>query len=109
MNRAVELLAEKRSRGPGRGRGAAQPPLKELGEHPDEGGPVNVLDGRYGPYVKWQKVNATIPKSTEPEALTMDEALATVAGDLGPGLDVLVVPHHGSAPWAMHSRSIGNR
>ncbi|MCR9151927.1 MAG: type I DNA topoisomerase [Rhodobacteraceae bacterium] len=75
MNRAVEVLAQKAAR---TGRGPAAQPLKILGEHP-EGGEVQVMPGRYGPYVKWQKVNATIPKGTEPEALTMDEALALIA------------------------------
>ena len=41
--------------------------LKELGEHPD-GGAVQVMDGRYGPYVKHAKINATLPKGTEPQA-----------------------------------------
>ncbi|MBY5931872.1 type I DNA topoisomerase [Tateyamaria omphalii] len=77
MNRAVQLLAEKvASRG---GRGAAAKPLHELGEHPDEGGPVNVMKGKYGPYVKWGKVNATIPKGTEPEDVTMDMAVQLIA------------------------------
>jgi len=45
MNRAVELIAEKRANPrAGRGRAAAKPPLKELGDHPDEGGPMNVLE-----------------------------------------------------------------
>ena len=74
MNRAVDLIAQKASRG---GRGAAQKPLRELGEHPD-GGAMNVMDGRYGPYVKWEKVNATIPKETDPAALTFDEAVELV-------------------------------
>src|SRR5690606_11674198 len=52
MNRAVEVLAAKASRG-GRGRGAVAP-LRELGEHP-QGGAVQVMEGRYGPYVKWEK------------------------------------------------------
>ncbi|NRB34535.1 MAG: type I DNA topoisomerase [Rhodobacteraceae bacterium] len=77
MNRAVELLAEKRAN-PGRGRQAAAKPLKELGEHPNEGGPVQVLDGRYGPYVKWGKVNATLPKDTSPETVTMDMAVELI-------------------------------
>nr|WP_319247314.1 type I DNA topoisomerase [uncultured Celeribacter sp.] len=77
MNRAVELITEKRNN-PGRGRSAAAKPLKELGEHPD-GGPVNVMEGRYGPYVKWEKVNATLPKDTKPEDLTMDQAVALIA------------------------------
>jgi DNA topoisomerase-1 len=77
MNRAVELIAEKAAkRG---GRGAAPPPLHELGEHPEHGGPVNVMDGRYGPYVKWEKVNATIPKGTEPADVTMDIAVQLIA------------------------------
>ncbi len=78
MNRAVELLAEKRAN-PGRGRAAAAKALKELGEHPDEGGPVNVMDGRYGPYVKWGKVNATLPKDTKPEDVTMETAVELIA------------------------------
>ena len=77
MNRAVEVLAEKLAkRG---GRGAAVPPLRELGEHPESGGPVNVMEGRYGPYVKWEKVNATLPKDVAPEDLTMAQAVELIA------------------------------
>ncbi len=78
MNRAVEVIAEKRAKGPGRGRTAAKP-LHELGEHPESGGPVSVMEGRYGPYVKWEKVNATIPKGTEPGDVTMDMAVQLIA------------------------------
>lgn len=74
MNRAVELLAQKAQRGSGR---AAAKPLRELGSHPD-GGTVAVYEGRYGPYVKWEKVNATLPKETPPEAVTLEEALALI-------------------------------
>ena len=77
MNRAVEILAEKRAN-PGRGRSAAAKPLRELGEHPAEGGPVNVMEGRYGPYVKWQKVNATLPKGVDPASVTMEMALELI-------------------------------
>ena len=75
MNRAMELIARKAAKG---GRGAAQKPLRELGEHPD-GGPVNVMDGRYGPYVKWAKINATIPKDQDPTTITFDEAVELIA------------------------------
>ena len=74
MNRAVQLLAEKvASRG---ARGAKT--LRELGDHPD-GGPVSLLEGKYGPYVKWEKINATIPKETAPEAVTMEQAVELLA------------------------------
>ncbi|SDD30981.1 type I DNA topoisomerase [Ruegeria marina] len=77
MNRAVEVLAQKAA---GRaGRGAAAAPLKELGEHPELGGAVNVLSGRYGPYVKWEKVNATLPKDVEPSDVTMEMAVQLIA------------------------------
>ncbi|MHA3913336.1 type I DNA topoisomerase [Halovulum sp. GXIMD14793] len=76
MNHAVELIAKKAAGG--RGRANAEP-LKELGEHPKEGGAVNVMDGRYGPYVKWEKVNATIPKDIKPEDVTMDMAVELIA------------------------------
>ena len=73
MNRAVQLLAEKvASRG---GRGQAAKPLRELGDHPEAGGPVNVMKGKYGPYVKWEKINATIPDTIDPEELTMAQAV----------------------------------
>jgi len=78
MNRAVELLTEKRNNPRGRGRTAAKP-LKELGDHPEDGGAINILDGRYGPYVKWEKVNATIPKDVKPEDVTMEMAVALIA------------------------------
>jgi DNA topoisomerase-1 len=76
MNRAVELLAQKTARGPGRG--AEVKPLRVLGAHPD-GGDVGVYAGRYGPYVKWEKVNATLPKELAPEAVTLEEALELIA------------------------------
>ncbi|GGF44395.1 DNA topoisomerase-1 [Mameliella alba] len=76
MNRAVEMLAEKRAN-PGRGRGAAAKPLRELGDHPD-GGALSVYEGRYGPYVKWEKVNATLPKDADPKEITLEAAVALV-------------------------------
>ncbi len=75
MNRAVELLAQKAQRG---GRGAAVKPLRELGPHPD-GGTVAVFEGKYGPYVKWEKVNATLPKEIAPELVTLEQALEFIA------------------------------
>ncbi|NGO64431.1 type I DNA topoisomerase [Rhizobium daejeonense] len=78
LNRAVTVLAEKQSKGPG-GRGRAAPAaLKEMGEHPD-GGAITVRDGRYGPYINWGKVNATLPKGKDPQSVTMEEALALIA------------------------------
>ena len=82
MNRAVELLAAKRANPGGRGRTAAKA-LRELGEHPDSGGPVSVMEGRYGPYIKWDKVNATLPKGTEPADVTMDMAVELIAAKAG--------------------------
>ncbi|PWJ14414.1 type I DNA topoisomerase [Jannaschia seohaensis] len=78
MNHAVQLLADKRANPRGRGRAAAKP-LKELGDHPESGGPVAVMEGRYGPYVKWDKVNATIPKGTDPDSVTMEQAMQWIA------------------------------
>ncbi|MCF4099889.1 type I DNA topoisomerase [Maritalea mediterranea] len=74
LNRAVSVLAEKAAKG-GR-RGAAQT-LKELGDHPD-GGAVTVKDGRYGPYVNHGKINATLPKDTDPQSVTMEQALELI-------------------------------
>jgi DNA topoisomerase-1 len=78
INHAVTLLAEKAAKGPGR-RGAAAA-LKDLGEHPDgESGKIVVNDGRYGPYVKCGKINATLPKDKDPQTVTLEEAVALIA------------------------------
>jgi DNA topoisomerase-1 len=82
MNRAVEVLAQKATRGAARGGATAAKALRELGEHP-EGGAVSVMDGRYGPYVKWGKVNATLPKGTEAAELTIDAAVALLSAKAG--------------------------
>jgi len=81
LNRAVTVLAEKKSRFANRGGGAAAA-LRDLGEHPD-GGKIVVRDGRYGPYVNWGKVNATLPKGTEPTTLTVEKALELIAAKAG--------------------------
>ena len=73
MNRAVEELAKKATAGSGRG--TASKAIKELGEHPEGGGSINVMDGKYGPYVKYAKINATIPKGKDPEEITLEEAV----------------------------------
>ncbi|WP_366555579.1 type I DNA topoisomerase [Aquibaculum sediminis] len=70
LNRAVDLLAQKVERGGGA--------LKTLGTHPD-GGEITVHSGRYGPYVKHGKINATLPKDSDPQAITLDEALPLIA------------------------------
>lgn len=75
INHAVTLLAEKAKSGGRRGSTA----LKELGEHPELGGPVNVMNGRYGPYIKHGKINATLPRDKDPSTVTMDEAVALIA------------------------------
>ncbi|MEL6257694.1 MAG: type I DNA topoisomerase, partial [Pseudomonadota bacterium] len=79
LNRAVTVIAEKRAN-PGRGRGQTTAKvLKDLGAHPSDEAPVQVLDGRYGPYIKWGKINATLPKDLKPEDLNVDQALEILA------------------------------
>ncbi|WP_332660477.1 type I DNA topoisomerase [Brevundimonas sp.] len=78
LNRAVVLLAEKRA-GKFAGRGAATAPLKDLGAHPETGEPIHVMAGRFGPYVKSGKINATLPKGAAPEDLTLEQALPLLA------------------------------
>ena len=70
LNRAVSLLAEPR----GARRGGATPG-KPLGNHPADGKPVTLHEGRYGPYVKHGSINATLPKSLAPSDVTLERAL----------------------------------
>jgi DNA topoisomerase-1 len=78
INRAVSVLADKAAKGGGR-RGASAEPLKDLGEHPDGGGKITVKSGRYGPYVNFGKINATLPKDVEPANVTLEQALEWLA------------------------------
>jgi DNA topoisomerase I len=72
LDRAVELLKEK-SKGR-RGSSAIQ----DLGSHPETDQPVKVMDGRYGPYIKYGKKNISLPKGTEPEKVTMGDAVRLI-------------------------------
>lgn len=69
---ALEILKEPKKTG--RRFGAAKKVLKEIGELPDAAGPVQVLDGRYGPYVSDGKTNATLPKGTDPLEVSPEQA-----------------------------------
>ena len=74
MNAAVVKLAEAAAGGGRPARGAAKEPLKLLGNHPRTELEIKLMEGRYGPYVTDGTTNATIPKSVEPAALTLEEA-----------------------------------
>jgi DNA topoisomerase I len=62
-----------------RGRAAAKPPLKELGEDPVSGKPVVVKDGRFGPYVTDGETNATLRKDDDPAAITPERGYELLA------------------------------
>lgn len=81
LNRAVTVIAEKQAKG---GRGRTATALKELGQHPD-GGAITVRDGRYGAYVNWGKINATLPNGKEPQSVTVEEALELIAAKAAKG------------------------
>lgn len=78
LNRAVAILADKRAGG-GRPQRAAAAALAELGNHPEDGKPIRVLSGRFGPYIKHGDTNANVPKGKDPAAITLEEALALIA------------------------------
>jgi DNA topoisomerase-1 len=80
-NRAVTMLAEKARRTSKRGSTA----LKELGQHPDDGKAVQVMNGRYGPYVKHGSINATLPRDRDPLSFTLEEALPLIEAKRGKG------------------------
>jgi DNA topoisomerase I len=76
LARAIQLLAEKKAGGMGG---------RALGAHPEDGRSVAVHSGRYGPYVKHGKINATIPPSTDPAKLTLQEAVELLAAKSAKG------------------------
>jgi DNA topoisomerase-1 len=72
---ALNVLAQPKTRG----RGAAAPPLKELGPDPSSGKPMVVKDGRFGPYVTDGETNASLRKGDEPETITVERAAERLA------------------------------
>jgi DNA topoisomerase-1 len=73
----VTLIAEKLAKGP-RFRRFGSDPGRALGAHPTKGGPVVAKNGRYGPYVSHDGVNATLPRDKTPETITLEEAVALI-------------------------------
>jgi DNA topoisomerase I len=76
LDRALALLATPKS---GRGkRTGTKAALRELGNHPEEGEPVNIYDGPYGPYIKYGKTNVSIPEDKTVENISLEEALQLI-------------------------------
>ena len=70
INRAVSLLANAK---PGRLKSSSE--IKTLGEHPDDKKLIKVMKGKFGPYIKYKSINATIPDNIDPEEILMEEAI----------------------------------
>jgi len=71
LNRAVELLKEK-------SKGRSSSAIADLGNHPETDQPIKVMDGRYGPYIKYGKKNISLPKGTDPEKFSMGDAVRLI-------------------------------
>lgn len=76
LDRAVELLAQAK---------AGNTVLRTLGEHPDDKAPIEICSGRYGPYARHGKVNATLPKDVSPDDVTLEQALELIAAKAAKG------------------------
>jgi DNA topoisomerase-1 len=79
LDRAVELLAQAKD---------GNTVLRTLGDHPEDKTTVEICSGRYGPYARHGKINATLPKDISPDEITLEQALELIAakaakGDIG--------------------------
>ncbi len=72
LNRAITLISDAK---PGR---ISSSMIKDLGEHPEDKKPVRVMKGKFGPYIKYKSLNATIPDEKDPHEITIDEALILI-------------------------------
>lgn len=75
LNHAVTLLAEKKANPKSGFTRQKAAPLKELGEHPETKAAIKVMSGRYGPYITDGETNANVPKGTDPQAVTLEQAV----------------------------------
>ena len=104
-NRAIDLIVAKESGAGSRfGAGAG----RELGEHP-EGGKVSVKAGRFGSYVNHGKINATLPKGTDPASLTLEEAIELIKAKAAGGgvIGRLVGEHPDGGPVTVRDGRFG--
>ncbi|MEQ1590323.1 MAG: type I DNA topoisomerase [Gallionella sp.] len=76
LSRAVELLSQARD---------GNTVLRTLGDHPDDKASVEICSGRYGPYARHGKINATLPKGLSPDDITLEEALELIAAKVAKG------------------------
>ena len=76
LDRAVELLAQAK---------AGNAVLRTLGDHPEDKTTIEICSGRYGPYVRHGKINATLPKDVSPDEITLEEALELIAAKAAKG------------------------
>ena len=72
LNRAITLISDAK---PGR---ISSSMIKDLGEHPEDKKPVRVMKGKFGPYIKYKSLNATIPEEKDPTEIIMEEALILI-------------------------------
>jgi DNA topoisomerase-1 len=80
LARALELLAQPKRAG--RRQAAARRVIAKI-ERPDGAAPLQVLEGRYGPYITDGEVNASVPKGMDPATLPLDDALALLEARRG--------------------------
>jgi DNA topoisomerase-1 len=72
LNRAITLIAEAK---PGR---VSSSLIKDLGQHPEDKKPVRIMKGKFGPYIKYKSLNASIPEEKDPSEIIMEEALILI-------------------------------
>ncbi len=78
LKRALEMLKE-----PKKGRGKRASALKEIGKHPDNNEAISLMDGKYGPYIKWGKINVSIPEGEKPDSVNLASAIELLATKAG--------------------------